>query len=453
VVLVVVKMTPSDLNETGLRAARRLGVDEAVFIAATGSEQMVRFANDSLTVAKRTEESNVSICLTKDGRRIVGGTSNTNEEGLVAFVERLHTTMRSLSREAGTAPLPERPNAFRRAGAFDKRLGEAEKEVSEFARQAIDAAHDAGARRSAGAIEASLVSTHILTSNGTEGHDTTSAILLNVRSFTEPNASGHGLSCSSSLKGLRPVEAGRTAGEHAKRMLGSSRPEEGTYSVLMSPAVAANLVSLVGGFASAFAVESGTSYLAEKMGKRVASEGFSLTDHGRTPGGLGGRTFDDEGTPTRSTRIVEKGELVSYLHNLTTAKRFGTETTGNAGWIEPDAWNLELGAGDSAYDEMVKEMKRGVVLTSNWYTRFTNYRTGEFSTVPRDGAYLVEDGRVTKSLSGLRMSDGLERIFSSVRLLSRERDWIEWWEVDTPTLCPWVLVDGVKITRAHGSAP
>jgi PmbA protein len=189
------------------------------------------------------------------------------------------------------------------------------------------------------------------------------------------------------------------------------------------------------------------------MGKKVASDSFSLTDHGRTPGGLGGRGFDDEGTPTQSTKIIEGGVLKSYLHNLTTAKRFKTESTGNAGWIEPDAWNLEVGAGDSTYPEMVKEMKRGIILTSNWYTRFTNYRTGEFSTVPRDGTFLVEGGRVTKPLSGLRMSDSLERIFSSVALLSKQREWIQWWEVDTPTLCPWVLVDGVKITKAYGSAP
>ncbi len=436
-----------------MKAAKKLGVDEAVFLSTGGNEQMVRFANDSLTVAKKTEESVVSVYLAKAGRRIVGGSSNTDEEGLDAFVGRLYKTLVNLSKEPLYARLPERAASFKRAGVFDKRLGEAEKEVSEFASQAIDAAHDAGARRSAGALEASLVFTHILSSNGTEGHDTTSSILLNIRSFTERNASGHGLACSSSLKGFRPVEAGRKAGEHAKRMLKSKKPEEGTYQVLMSPTVAANLISLIGGFASAFSVDSGTSYLVDKMGKKVASESFNLTDHGRTEGGLGGRTFDDEGVPTQSTKLIEGGVLANYLHNLTTAKRFKVESTGNAGWIEPDAWNLEVGAGDSRYPEMVKEMKRGIILTSNWYTRFTNYRTGEFSTVPRDGTYLVENGRVTKPLSGLRMSDTLERIFSSVELLSKEREWIQWWEVDTPTLCPWVLVDGVKITRAYGSAP
>ena len=446
-------MIPTELNERGLKAAIRLGVDEAIFVSATGNDQMIRFANDSLTVAKKTEESVVSVYLAKNGKRIVGGSTNTDEEGLSAFVERLYKTMVNLSKEPVYAKLPGRPSKLKRAGTFDKRLGDAEKEVSEFASEAIDAAHAAGARRSAGALEASLVSSYLLSSNGTEGHDTTSSILLNIRSFTERNASGHGLSCSSSMKGFGPAEAGRRAGEDSKRMLNSKKPEEGVYQILMSPTVAANLIALVGSFASAFSVDSGTSYLVDKMGKKVASDSFSLTDHGRTAGGLGGRVFDDEGTPTQSTKIIEGGVLTSYLHNLTTAKRFKTESTGNAGWIEPDAWNLEVGHGDSGYSEKVKEMKRGIILTSNWYTRFTNYRTGEFSTVLRDGTFLVERGRVTKPLSGLRMSDSLERIFSSVKLLSKKREWIQWWEVDTPTLCPWVLVDGVKITRAYGSAP
>ncbi len=236
-------------------------------------------------------------------------------------------------------------------------------------------------------------------------------------------------------------------------MQNSKQPSEGTYTVLMSPTVASNLISLIGGFASAFSVEAGISYLADKMGKKVASPSFCLTDHGTIKGGLGGRSFDDEGTPTQSTRIIQDGVLKSYLHNLGTAKRFKTKSTGNGGWIEPNPWNLEVGAGDSTYDEMVSSIKHGIILTSNWYTRFSNYRTAEFSTVPRDGTYLVENGKVTTPLSGLRMSDSLERLFSSVALLSKERQWIEWWEVDEPTLCPWVLVEGVKITRAYGSSP
>jgi len=118
--------------------------------------------------------------------------------------------------------------------------------------------------------------------------------------------------------------------------------------------------------------------------------------------------------------------------------------------VDPHPWNLEVSPGDSSFDEMVREMKRGIVLTSNWYTRFKNYRTGEFSTVPRDGAYLVENGKITRALKGMRAGDDLIRMFSSVELLSKAREWIQWWEVDTPTLCPWMLIGGVTITRAYG---
>lgn len=445
-------MEPTELIEHGMKTAAKLGVDDAVLISTTGRERMVRFANDSLTVTKNTEERVISVYLTKDGKRIVGASTSTTEDRLSGFVERLHKTMMNLSREPAYAPLTDTRRRFDKPSRFDRKL-DSEGVVAGAAAEAIAHAKKAGARRSAGAVEASLVSSEILTSTGTRGSDTSTSILLNIRSFTDRNASGHGLSCSATLEAFDPAEAGRRAGSHAKRMLNSKKPEEGTYQVLMSPTVAANLISLAGEFASAFSVDAGVSYLTDKLGKKVASEGFSLTDHGSLEGGFGGRSFDDEGTPTQSTKIIEAGVLKSYLHNLTTAKKFKAKNTGNAGWIEPHCWNLEVGAGDSTYAEMVSEMKRGIILTSNWYTRFTNYRTGEFSTVPRDGTYLVERGKVAGPLSGLRVSDSLERILSSVRLLSKDREWIEWWEVDTPTLTPWVLVDGVKVTRAYGSTP
>ena len=218
----------------------------------------------------------------------------------------------------------------------------------------------------------------------------------------------------------------------------------------MSPTVASNLVETVASAASAFSVDAGTSYLVDKLGKKVAAPSFSLTDHGVTEGGFGGRAFDDEGVKTKSSKIIEAGILRSYLHNLTTARKWKVRSTGNAGFVTPHPWNLEIAAGDSDYDEMVSEMKSGIVLTSNWYTRFKNHRTGEFSTVPRDGAYLVERGKAVKPLKGMRMGDDLQRMLSSVELLSKRREWIQWWEVETPTLCPWMLIDGMTVTRAYG---
>ena len=414
------------------------------------ADSMIRFANNSVSVVNRVEEAELSVYLAKDKRRAIASTSNLRAVAVKKFVRDLFASMKGIPLSE-YAPLPDKKTRYSPSRfGFDRRLEDVDDNLPRFAKSAIDSALAAGGKRSAGVVSAGKATVAILTSTGTRGRDARTAITLNVRSFAENEASGHGLSCSSNLAGFHPEEAGRRAGEGAKKMRNSSEPEAGKYDVLLSPTVASNIVETVADAASAFSVDAGTSYLADKVGKKVAAPNFNLTDHGVVEGGLGGRVFDDEGNATRSNKIIDDGILIRYLHNLTTAKKWKTQSTGNAGFVTPHPWNLEVGKGDSTYGEMVKEMKKGVILTSNWYTRFKNYRTGEFSTVPRDGAYLVENGEVVKSLKGMRAGDDLERFLSSVRLLSREREWIQWWEVGTPTLCPWVLVEGVNITRAYG---
>jgi PmbA protein len=436
------------LPEVALGEATRLGADDAIVLAVDANQRILRFANNSLTVAKQTEETELVVYLAKERKTAIAVTSNPVESDVRSFVAELFGSMKNLA-QSDHEPLPSRALKFKPiAGYYDERIGNAVDELPSLAKQAIDAANQAGARRTAGIISAGTTSYSLLSSNGTSGSDIRSAITLNIRAFADGDASGHGLSCAASMPEFNATEAGRRAGEDSRKMVGAVIPEAGEYEVLLSPTVASNLVGHVMDSASAFSVETGNSYLADKLGQKVASERFSLTDHGKIKGGLSGRSFDDEGMPTGSTTVIEGGMLRSYLHNLTTAKRWKTETTGNAGILSPHPWNIEVGAGDSSFDEMLRTMKRGVVLTSNWYTRFMNSRTGEFSTVPRDGAFLVEGGEMTTPLKGMRVSDGLERMFSSAKLLSKQREWIEWWEVDTPTLCPWLLADGVRITRA-----
>jgi PmbA protein len=444
-------MGPDESNRFAVGVAKKLGADETILITVIASERMARFANSSVTVTKNVDESGQVVYLAKGGRRIIGSSSNPEKASLERFIQLLYKSMMSLPKDAGHVALPPRGRRYRPSRKHDRKLERAEGLLSGYVSEAIDSATGAGAKRTAGSLEARVTSHHMMSSTGTAGSDTSSKVLLNIRAFTDKDASGHGLSCSATTRNFQPGTAGKTAGSHSKMMRNARQlPDEGTFQVLMSPTVASNLLTLVGEFSSAFAVEAGTSYLVGKMGKKVASEGLDMTDHGKKDGCLEARTFDDEGQPTSSTKLIEGGVLRSYLHNLSTAKRFKTRTTGNAGLIEPGPWNLEVGGGDSGYEEMVKEMKRGLILTSNWYTRFKNYRTGEFSTVPRDGTYLVESGEVKAPIKGIRISDGLERMFSSIRLLSKDREWVQWWEVETPTLCPWVLVDGVTVTKAYG---
>jgi len=180
----------------------------------------------------------------------------------------------------------------------------------------------------------------------------------------------------------------------------------------------------------------------------VASEEFSMKDSPNSRGAIHSRVFDDEGSPCGSHNIIDRGDLATYLHNCTTARRFGTETTGNAGVISPRPWNLEVKAGAYSIEEMLAEIKDGFYVTNNWYTRFQNLRAGDYSTLPRDAAFKVQKGRITHPVRGLRLSGNIRSQLGQIRMLGKGRSWIHWWEVETPTLTPAMLVDEFLVSKA-----
>jgi len=109
-----------------------------------------------------------------------------------------------------------------------------------------------------------------------------------------------------------------------------------------------------------------------------------------------------------------------------------------------------LEPGEMSKDEILEEAGDGLYISNNWYTRFQNYRQGDFSTIPRDAMFQIQNGRLGSPVKGLRVSDNMIRILSSIRDVSKERKWIRWWEVDIPTYLGHFLVDQVGITRSTG---
>lgn len=421
-----------------------LAVDEYSIIGVETKESQARFSNNSLTTVNHVFTLESILYMTKGKKRILGLITSTTREGVERLVKSLYTAMTSAT-EAEFASLPKGP--FRYSSNLDYERSE-EFDFSSYVTRTIDSAVLAGAKRVAGSIEGQRYLIRLNTSAGAEGEEIRTSFMLNVRAFTERDASGHGLSVATQLKDFDVESAGRRAGELSKAALSPKQVEEGKYTVLFGRTVFANLIESVGYSASAFSVESGLSFLPSKLGEQVAVQSLSVIDHGQISGGVSSRSFDDEGLPTQTTEIIKSGLMENHLHNSTTAMKWKTRSTSNAGIIEPHPWNLEVKEGDSSIDEMISETKKGIYVTNNWYTRYQSYKLGEYSTLPRDYAALIENGEVRYAITGFRISDAIPRQLKSIRLLGKERSWVKWWEVRTPVLCPDVLIDGVSVTRA-----
>src|SRR5438477_492682 len=162
------------------------------------------------------------------------------------------------------------------------------------------------------------------------------------------------------------------------------------------------------------------------------------------------KRFDAEGVPTRRNLLVNKGILKTYLHNTSTAKKFKTKTTGNAGLVAPDSHAVFVKPGDRSRDEIFSEVKDGLWLTNTWYTRYQSYVTGDLSTIPRDGIFHIRNGDVVEAWKDIRVTDNLLHLMKNIVALSDEAEQMMWWgEVSVPNFVPYALIKDVGITTSN----
>jgi PmbA protein len=129
---------------------------------------------------------------------------------------------------------------------------------------------------------------------------------------------------------LDPFRIGREAAHRAVDKLGGGRPATCTADIVFDPEAAGNLLEAFSPVFSADQVLKGKSFLAGRLGSRVAAGSLSVVDDGRFPGANRTFPFDGEGLSTGRTVLVENGVLKGFLHNAQTAEKMGATPTGNA---------------------------------------------------------------------------------------------------------------------------
>lgn len=441
-------MEPYKVARMAVSLAKKLGATDAVVQVYSDFERMVKFTNNEVAGVEERVESGAEIFVAIRERR-AGVSINELTEASVrrAVKEAVGLAKRSQPSDI-YAPLPKGPfkydKALLRAGRVS---GEPEKLI-EHVETAISSALSEGAERVAGSLVYSKGKVWLRTSGGAYGVAEDASITISVRAFASKDATGHFVSVAARDEDFKPEEAGRRAGEIARMALNPVEGEPGTYEALLGPMTFANLIEELGSAASAFYVDAGLSFLAGKLEAQVASETLTLVDDPTIPGTYGSAPFDEEGVPTRRNTIIRDGVLKTYLHNSTTAKKFGVKTTANAGLIVPEPFNLIVEGKGKSLDKLIAEIDNGIYVTNDWYLRYQNYRTGDFSTIPRDGMFRIRRGGLDGAIKGLRISGNMLSIFKNLRELGEEKHWIRWWEVETPVLAPHAVIDELNFTKS-----
>ncbi|MEM4183714.1 MAG: TldD/PmbA family protein, partial [Candidatus Caldarchaeum sp.] len=359
-----------------VKAAERLGASDVVVSSHENMWQMIRFSNNRITVSKNGSTTAIEAYVSVKGRRALQSTTDVSPKSLDELVKNVVATAKSAPQPDVYAPLPEGPFKYSK---------ELLKPVSDdvtsdmlvgYVEEAVNSGLENGATRVAGSLVYSRGRTRLFTNADVEATASSMGLEISVRAFAADDATGHFVSVAGDPKEFNPRQAGAKAGEIAKMALNPVEGEAGVYEGLLGFMTFAHLLEQVGSWASAFYVDGEMSFLTGLLGQEAASKVFSLYDDPTLKGTYGATPFDDEGLPTRRNIIFEDGILKTYLHNSTTAKKFNTSSTANAGLIVPHPFNLVCKPGDKPFDKLISSIDNGIWITNDWYLRYQNYRTG-----------------------------------------------------------------------------
>ena len=68
-------------------------------------------------------------------------------------------------------------------------------------------------------------------------------------------------------------------------------------------------------------------------------------------------------------------------------------------------YNVIVEGGDTSEAEMMKMVKRGVIINNFWYIRPIDRKIGEWTGLTRDGVLYFEDGKIQKSVTNFRWNE------------------------------------------------
>src|SRR5262249_38100305 len=234
---------------------------------------------------------------------------------------------------------------------------------------------------------------------------------------------------------------GKVASERALRRLGARKVKTQHVPVILDPLVANSILQHIFEGVNGDSVYRGASFLAGKLGQKVASANVTVVDDGTMVGGFGSSPFDGEGIPTRRTVVIDNGVLSSYVLNTYTAKKLGLETTGNASrglagtpGIGPGNYFLQPGA--KTPRQLIADVKEGLYVTE-FLGMGVNLVTGDYS---RGASGLwISSGELTYPVEEITVAGNLKDMFMNIPEIANDL------EFRGAIASPTIRIDGLTV--------
>ncbi|MCU1236619.1 MAG: microcin-processing peptidase 1 [Candidatus Solibacter sp.] len=423
-----------ELAQDIIRRAQAAGATDAECTIAEGEEFSANVRMRELENLKEAGSRGAGLRILIGKHTGSSYTSDLSPEGLEHLVKSA-IELGDITTEDPHAGLPD-PEEF---GAIDGDLGMYSPDIAQLdtavkidmAKRAEEAALSSDPRisNSEGASFDNYVGRHIFAnSRGFAGEYRSSYCSLSTSPVARDGESmerDYWYTMARSFPGLEaPEQVGRMAAQRALRRLNAVKVETQKVPVVFEPRTARSLLDNIFEAVHGMSVYRHESFLADKLGEKVACDALTVIDDGTIPGLFGTSPFDDEGVASRRTVVIERGVLKNYLLNTYAARKLGMKTTGNAS--RGLTGNAGIGHGNFFIEKGVQTPEQIIAGIPNGFyvTELmgfgVNIVTGDYS---RGAAGLwIKNGELAFAVSEVTIAGNLNEMLQSIEVIGSDLD-------------------------------
>jgi PmbA protein len=412
----------TDIAERLTAAARLAGADAADALAVRSVSLSVEVREGEVEESERSEGDDIGLRVFIGQRQAVVS-SNDVKTDVAALAERAVAMARAAPEDpfAGLAAPAQLARDMPDLDLLDPDLPSVAM-LEERAKQAEAAALGMeGVTKSGGAsASAGIGGMVLLTSTGFRGAYVSSGHSVSMTAIAGDGTameSDYDYSYALHRSDLEPAEkVGRTAAERAVERLHPRKVDTKQAPVIFDRRVAGSLVGHLASAINGSAIARKTSFLKDKMGKRLFKPGINVIDDPLRRRGLRSRPFDAEGIGCETLAVVQDGMLASWFLDCATARELGLTTTGHAqrgvsSTPSPGASNLYLTPGGDSPQALIDDVRDGFYVTS-FIGSGVNQVTGDYSRGA--SGFWIENGKRKFAVSEVTVAGNLIDMFAAL---------------------------------------
>ena len=420
-----------------LKQARKVAEEAEVF-AVSRSETDAVFETNRLKQVVTRETSGRALRLIKGGR--IGFSASNKVDGTKELVA-MALEMAPFGAEA-KFQFPEL-ESYSKVDVYDPKVENVtEEQMVELGQSLIDKvrAHTPELVCQGG-VSKNTISVEITNSRGGRATYKKSVFSLSVEGVLIRGTDM--LFVGDSESSCRPISDHKTVSHNTLEQLERAKETapslEGKLPVIFTPlGVASTLLMPIAMAVNGKTVLQGASPLGHRKGEQVFDKRLSIRDDPMIEYRPGSRFCDDEGVPSQRTPLIAKGMVANFLYDLQTAALAGTKSTGSgsrslASLPSPSLSAIVIEEGDTSFEDMLADIKDGLVVEELMGASMGNVLGGDFSGNVLLG-YRVNNGKLVGRVKDTMVTGNIYEALKEVKAVGNKARWVGG-VVLTPHIC------------------